>query len=130
MSLSPTERRAALYDRAVPSHLLEHGRSDVAVSVITEAGRVLIRTVTHGISGHSCGRATMTMESARVAAEMAERFAETCGLGQDAARCFVTLVAFNHASDNVALPSAWQLRRRFGFSRFDPQRWASRSRPR
>jgi uncharacterized protein (TIGR02147 family) len=33
-------------------------------------------------------------------ADMARRFAETCGLGQDAADYFVTLVAFNQASDN------------------------------
>jgi uncharacterized protein (TIGR02147 family) len=32
--------------------------------------------------------------------EMARRFAETCGLGADAADFFVTLVAFNQASDN------------------------------
>jgi uncharacterized protein (TIGR02147 family) len=32
--------------------------------------------------------------------EMARRFAETCGLGQDAADYFVTLVAFNQAPDN------------------------------
>ena len=33
-------------------------------------------------------------------AEMARRFAETCGLGPDAADYFVTLVAFNQAADN------------------------------
>ncbi len=33
--------------------------------------------------------------------EMARRFAETCGLGQEAADYFVTLVAFNQASDNT-----------------------------
>jgi uncharacterized protein (TIGR02147 family) len=33
-------------------------------------------------------------------AEMARRFAETCGLGADAADYFVTLVAFNQAKDN------------------------------
>jgi uncharacterized protein (TIGR02147 family) len=32
--------------------------------------------------------------------DMARRCAETCGLGQDAADYFVTLVAFNQASDN------------------------------
>jgi uncharacterized protein (TIGR02147 family) len=31
--------------------------------------------------------------------EMAQRFAETCGLGAEAVRYFVTLVAFNQASD-------------------------------
>jgi uncharacterized protein (TIGR02147 family) len=32
--------------------------------------------------------------------DMARRFAQTCGLGQDAADYFVTLVAFNQATDN------------------------------
>jgi uncharacterized protein (TIGR02147 family) len=32
--------------------------------------------------------------------EMARRFAETCGLGKDAASYFVALVAFNQATDN------------------------------
>jgi uncharacterized protein (TIGR02147 family) len=32
--------------------------------------------------------------------EMAQRFAETCGLGADSAEYFVTLVAFNQARDN------------------------------
>ncbi len=33
-------------------------------------------------------------------ADMARRFAETCGLGQDGAEYFVTLVGFNQATDN------------------------------
>ncbi len=48
--------------------------------------------------------------------EMAGRFAETCGLGRDAAAYFVTLVAFNQAGDNEERNR--QYRKLSGFRRY------------
>jgi len=48
--------------------------------------------------------------------DMARRFAEACGLGQDAAEYFVTLVAFNQASDNQERNQQYE--RLSGFRRY------------